>query len=130
MTNSKFWIAGWGRSMDFSDDFIKLSSMMDIIEFERMLIMLVETSETPKQLKKLELYLHTLYVKSDDEKNISFLIGGSLNEFFQGVCNGDSGSPLMRYDVITDIYELGIRAIRVVEFSRGEGGIELERFIS
>ena len=107
MTNSKFWVAGWGRSMDFSDDFIELSSMMNTIEFKRMLVMLVETSETPKQLKKLELYLHTFYVKSDDGKNVSFLLGGSLNDFFEGVCIGDSGSPLMRYDMITDSYVLG-----------------------
>ena len=81
--------------------------MMDAIEFKRMLVMLVERSETPKQLKKLELYLHTFYVKSDDGKNVSFLLGGSLNDFFEGVCIGDSGSPLMRYDMITDKYELG-----------------------
>ena len=86
---------------------IELSSMMDAIEFKRMLVTLVERSEAPKQLKKLELYLHTFYVKSDDGKNISFLLGGSLNDFFEGVCIGDSGSPLMRYDMITDKYELG-----------------------
>ena len=85
--------------------------MMDAVEFKKMLVMLVEKSETPKQLKKLELYLHTFYVKSDDGKNISFLLGGSLNEFFQGVCNGDSGSPLMRYDMIADKYELGRHSI-------------------
>ena len=120
MTNSKFWVAGWGRSMDFSDDFIELSSMMDTIDFKRILVMLVETSETPKQLKKLELYLHTFYVKSDDGKNISFLLGGSLNEFFQGVCNGDSGSPLMRYDMITERYELGIFKIHHQKLGLGE----------
>ena len=120
MTDSKFWVAGWGRSMDFSDDFIELSSMMDAIEFKRMLVMLVEKSETPKQLKKLELYLHTFYVKSDGGKNISFLLGGSLNEFFEGVCNGDSGSPLMRYDLITERYELGICKIHHQKLGLGE----------
>ena len=94
--------------------------MMDAVEFKKMLVMLVEKSETPKQLKKLELYLHTFYVKSDGGKNISFLLGGSLNELFEGVCNGDSGSPLMRYDMITERYELGICKIHHQKLGLGD----------
>ena len=34
MTDSKFWVAGWGRSMDFSDDFIELSRWFSVTRFD------------------------------------------------------------------------------------------------
>ena len=102
--STKFFVAGWGKSWNFTDESISkfffksfYYSNFDLHEeYSKWMEELTTNARTSIILKEIQLQLFR-----DDSYKIA---AQGIFPLWQGVCNGDSGSPLM--EVKEDGYEL------------------------
>ena len=132
-SKTKLIAAGWGRAFQISEEEVKpyrdkgFNTPQSIKEFLKWHKNFTKKAKTTKNLKFLELYYQTpeecirvikimlpfftRIVNTNKLKMGTIFVSGKVPEI-QSACNGDSGGPLMRQDLVTgDIQVIGIASI-------------------